>query len=236
MKALDLTNQVFGKLRALTRAPRRNDRYTRWICQCECGNQTEVRTDYLRSGHTTSCGCEKAIHFTAPKIEPKTRFGKLQVNYYDNLQNMYFCQCDCGNTTFVKGYNLINGNTQSCGCLKSKGELKINELLNTMDIKFHTQHTFDDCRFPDTNRLAHFDYAIFDNDILIGLIEYDGSQHEIGWNEQEKSLRIIKARDKYKEYYCLTHNIPLIRIPYTDYDKLTISYLQNIINQLKEGE
>lgn len=32
MKALDLTGQRFGKLVALERAPKRNDRYTRWIC------------------------------------------------------------------------------------------------------------------------------------------------------------------------------------------------------------
>ena len=85
------------------------------------------------------------------------------------------CLCDCGNTTIVKTYNLINGNTQSCGCLKSKGELKINELLNQMLITYKTQYSFDTCRFPITNRLAYFDYAIFHNDKLICLMEYDGA-------------------------------------------------------------
>ena len=66
-KALDLTNQRFGKLIALERAPKRNDKNTRWKCQCDCGNITEVRTDYLRSGHTTSCGCEKQKHFVLLK-------------------------------------------------------------------------------------------------------------------------------------------------------------------------
>jgi hypothetical protein len=32
MKALDLTNEKFGKLIALEKAPKRNDRYTRWKC------------------------------------------------------------------------------------------------------------------------------------------------------------------------------------------------------------
>jgi len=44
-KALDLTGQRFGKLIAIKRAPSRNDRYTRWICQCDCGNKCEVKTD-----------------------------------------------------------------------------------------------------------------------------------------------------------------------------------------------
>jgi hypothetical protein len=57
----------------------------------------------------------------------------------------------------------MNGNTQSCGCLKSKGELKITQLLINMKIPFKTQYSFKDCRFPKTNQMAHFDYAIFDN-------------------------------------------------------------------------
>lgn len=27
------------------------------LCKCECGQEVKVRLEYLRSGHTTSCGC-----------------------------------------------------------------------------------------------------------------------------------------------------------------------------------
>ena len=50
------------------------------------------------------------------------------------------CKCDYGNITIVKTGNLMNGNTQSCGCLKSKGELKITQLLINMKIPFKTQY------------------------------------------------------------------------------------------------
>lgn len=232
MKALDLTNQRFGKLIARARAPKRNDKYTRWICDCDCGNQVEVRTDYLRSSHTTSCGCEKALHFSN-QVEIGKQYGKLTVKQYDGLRGVYICECDCHNIIPVKGYNLLNGNTQSCGCLKSKGELKINTLLKEMGVEFKTQYAFDDCRFPDTNRLAYFDYAIFFNDKLLGLIEYDGIQHQIGWGQNEASLNEIRARDKFKEYYCYLHNIPLIRIPHTDYPKIDIQYLETLIKNLQ---
>lgn len=140
------------------------------------------------------------------------------------------CQCDCGNTVYILGYNLTNGNTQSCGCLKSKGELKINNLLIAMNIKFKTQYIFDDCRFPDTNHLAYFDYAIFNDDnSLKMLIEYDGTQHQCGWSQQEESLQKIQAKDKFKECYCLNNGIKLIRIPAKDYDKLNEEYLNKII-------
>ena len=235
MKALDLTNQKFGRLTAIQKAPKRNDKYTRWLCECECGNKIEVRTDYLRNGHTKSCGCEKALHFSR-KIKEGEKYGKLTVKKYCEGHLLYQCECECGNIVFVKGYNLINGNTQSCGCLKSKGELVITKLLQEMNINFKTQYYFQDCRFPDSNRVAYFDYAIFKNEKLIGLIEYDGQQHFTGWGQNEESLSKIKARDKYKECYCILKNIPLIRIPYSDYNKLNSDYMNKIIMKLEEAE
>ena len=31
----------------------------RWLCLCDCGRTTEVRTSHLTSGHTKSCGCRR---------------------------------------------------------------------------------------------------------------------------------------------------------------------------------
>lgn len=231
MKALDLTNQRFGKLIAIERAPKRQDKYTRWICQCDCGIKTEVRTDYLTSNHTTSCGCEKQLHFSQDDLINQ-RFGKLIV-----IQNIdgrkKLCKCDCGNTCTVMTYNLKNGNTLSCGCLKSKGEEKINQILTKYRISFKTQYYFEDCRFPETNRLAYFDYAIFENEKLLCLIEYDGPQHFLGWGQNEESLKHIQKYDKYKTEYCKLKHIPLIRIPYTEYDNISIDYILSKIEELQ---
>lgn len=54
--AIDLTNQRFGKLLVLEKSVSRN-KHTYWKCLCDCGNICEVRTNSLRTGHTTSCGC-----------------------------------------------------------------------------------------------------------------------------------------------------------------------------------
>jgi hypothetical protein len=32
----------------------------------------------------------------------------------------WFCKCSCGNEKIVAQYNLVNGNTQSCGCIKKE--------------------------------------------------------------------------------------------------------------------
>lgn len=51
-------------------------------------------------------------------------FWYLTVLYEDKSQNWkrsrWRCKCRCGNETTVKGSNLRNGNTKSCGCLRSK--------------------------------------------------------------------------------------------------------------------
>ena len=66
------------------------------------------------------------------------KYGKLKVDHYDKLHGVYVCECECGNIITVKGYNLLNGNTQSCGCLKSKGEFKLNTLLTEMGVNFQS--------------------------------------------------------------------------------------------------
>lgn len=227
-KTLDLSNQVFGDLTAISPALPREDKYTRWICKCSCGKTVEVRTDYLTSRHTTSCGHTKLKYFNKIDLTGQ-RFGKLIV-LGDIEPDSKKCKCDCGNITIVKTINLTNGNTQSCGCLKSKGELKLNTILTNLNIPFQTQYSFNDCKYPDSNRLAHFDYCIFDqNKNIYCLIEYDGEQHIVGWQHRPESLTKIQAYDAYKNYYCLIHNIPLIRIPYSDYDKLNENYILNIL-------
>lgn len=50
------------------------------------------------------------------------RFGKLLVIEYfgktSNRKSLWLCLCDCGKTIIIKGCNLKNGNTKSCGCLQ----------------------------------------------------------------------------------------------------------------------
>lgn len=54
-KKMDLTGQRFGKLTVLRPAENINDR-TAWVCRCDCGQETVVRSNNLRSGRTRSCG------------------------------------------------------------------------------------------------------------------------------------------------------------------------------------
>jgi len=56
--ALDLTGQRFGWLTAVSLAGSKAGRRL-WRCRCACGKETVVKTQRLRGGDTTSCGCRR---------------------------------------------------------------------------------------------------------------------------------------------------------------------------------
>lgn len=56
-KAVDITNQKFGRLTAKAVAYSRQGNRS-WHCDCECGTQCIVRANNLRNGHSKSCGCD----------------------------------------------------------------------------------------------------------------------------------------------------------------------------------
>src|SRR5207249_3571477 len=56
MRFVDRTGQRFARLTVMSLA-RRVRTHTLWLCQCDCGNEVEVRADSLKTGNTQSCGC-----------------------------------------------------------------------------------------------------------------------------------------------------------------------------------
>lgn len=223
----DLTGQQFGELTVLGPTEQRKNGAIVWECLCSCGKKTYVQTGNLSNGHTRSCG---HLHKTRPELHTwmlNKRFGRLTVIEFlgtSNNQNFWKCKCDCGNYTISSSARLNNGNKLSCGCLKSKGEQKIIELLDQHNIPYEYQKTFSNCLNPDTNRPLIFDFYI-DNKYII---EYDGQQHfeynDRGWSNLE-NLTQTKLRDKIKNEWCESQGIPIIRIPYTHFKNLNISDL-----------
>ena len=62
-KHKDLTGQRFGHLVVLDRSDDHvnpnGDHVIMYHCKCDCGNEVTVRSGYLRSGKTQSCGCKR---------------------------------------------------------------------------------------------------------------------------------------------------------------------------------
>ena len=227
IKVKDITNQKFGRLIAIKPTQQRQNNNVIWQCKCDCGNTVFVPAASLLSGNTKSCGClhNQQLSKRVSKDLIGQKFGHLtvikKIGTRDNRQ-IWECECDCINHTHlqVSTNALTTGNTQSCGCQKSKGETKIISLLKENNITFETQKSFETCRFKTSNALAKFDFYINNH----YLIEFDGIQHFYE-NPFWESLQKIKERDNFKNQWCKQNNIPLIRIPYTHLKDLCIKDL-----------
>lgn len=55
----NLLNKKFGKLTVISQAESKKGRVM-WLCQCECGNKTIVRSSHLTGGLIVSCGCYRS--------------------------------------------------------------------------------------------------------------------------------------------------------------------------------
>lgn len=135
----------------------------------------------------------------------------------------WLCQCECGGEKITTTTLLTTGHVTSCGCCVSKGEERIAQILRNNNILFVQQKIFKDLNTGPKGYLR-YDFYI-NNDFLL---EFDGRQHfyetPIGWNQ---SLQNQKRNDQLKNDYAKSHNIPLKRIPYWDFDKIT---LENIMS------
>lgn len=233
---IDLSNQRFGKLLVLYRdtdKPSGQGKSAYWICRCDCGQIKSIRMDKLRTGATQSCGCYSKEVRSKLFLNDLTNqnFGRLTVIERDTTKPMgkgqfayWTCKCQCGNIVSVRSAHLKNGTTQSCGCLNSSGEEKISHVLQKQNQQYRTQYTFPD--LCGDKGLLRFDFALFNKDKLIALIEYQGEQHYRKWgNESLERFLKRKEYDQKKRDYCQKHNINLIEIPYTDYNKLNWSYI-----------
>ena len=239
--------QKFGRLTVLNRDLGEHvERRLYWNCQCECGNQVVVTGKRLKDGNTRSCGClnmemrmeriqrlldtqrVNLIGEQSGRLTVIRQAEKEEVVGRPEQRTYWYCLCECGNHHIVETSDFKRGKVQSCGCMNSKGEAKITKLLEEYNIPFQKQYGFEDLH-NEQGRGYYFDFAILFNGTLSYLIEFDGIQHfsrERQFSQNEDAFDRIVERDCKKNDYCIKHNIPLIRIPYTQFDKLSIDDLK----------
>lgn len=225
----------YGRLTVMELLPPKMNQNRRALCLCDCGSTTITAVQNLRNGHTQSCGClQKEVMgaLTRLQLQPGQRFGKLTVKEFagiDNDHTLWKCQCECGTEKNYLGYLLTSGAIISCGCINSKGEEKIAQILTSNNIVFEKHKTFDTCIFPNTRAYGIFDFYV-DNKYLI---EYDGVQHykfrqnadgTKSWNTEENYKSQI-YRDEYKNKWCEENHMMLIRIPYWEFSRITLEDL-----------
>lgn len=231
---------VFGKLTVVEEIPERDStRRIHYRCKCECGNISTPSGSDLKSGNSTSCGkCSPFWNYIKYTDLTNQKFGKLTAlkpitdkedECYKNQSGrsmFWLCHCECGNDIKISANHLTQGRSRSCGCMLGKesiGEQQIKKILKDNHILFKTEISFNDLK--QTNKLR-YDFGIFDNKgNLLRLIEFDGEQHYEEQSFFKQTLTDIKNNDIIKNKYAKENNIPLVRIPYWERDKMTLEML-----------
>lgn len=109
----------------------------------------------------------------------------------------------------------------------SRGQIKIEQILQESGLKFVQQYSFPDL-LSSSHKPLRFDFCVFDdNDDIDFLIELQGEQH---YEPKEKfggyaGLRSQQYRDMKKRQYCKKHNLNLVIIPYWDLPRVNYDYI-----------
>jgi hypothetical protein PPSC2_p0627 len=196
-----------------------------WKVKCCClvdGYEWATRAD-----HVVMYGCAKCSGYVKKTTDDfKTELSAIQpdvevIGEYVARHAPIRCRCKKDGFEWEpQPGNLLAG----WGCPKckhSRGERRIEDYLVSHNIAHFCQYGFDECR--NVNKLL-FDFYIPSKRMAI---EFDGEQHfrpvKFGWSKDELAdERFERAcrNDAIKNQYCTDHNICLVRIPYTDFDKI----------------
>ncbi len=112
-KLIDITGEVFGRLTVIERSGTSKHGHTIWLCQCTCGNLTEVIKPDLKQGKTNSCGClqkeltsldrERSRKGGAVRGAQLTKHGDAHTRLYKVWKSMRM-RCTNPNDKYYKDY------------------------------------------------------------------------------------------------------------------------------------
>ena len=111
----------------------------------------------------------------------------------------------------------------------SRGEIKIEEILQDAGLNFEEEYIFPGLR-SDNGRPLRFDFVIFDDDGKIDfIIEYQGKQHYEASAKfgGKKGFYQQQYNDNKKRRFCALHDFKLIEIPYTEENLIDQDYIMH---------
>lgn len=117
-KLQDLTGIRYGRLTVVSRACNSGSGATKWLCQCDCGNEVIAAAGNLKLGRTKSCGClrKEIAHGKADTrlhriwTGMKTRCYNAESDAYDRYGGRGIEVCEDWKNSFVSFYEWAMAN------------------------------------------------------------------------------------------------------------------------------
>ena len=198
---------------------------TKLLIKCDKGHIYETTFDNLKRGRKCrECSGSKKHSYEEVK-DYLLSFGyELLSNEYKDNKTKLKMKCPNGHIIDLK-FNHFKSGVRCSKCKHSKGEEKIEQILNMYDIEYAREYKFKDCKLK---KCLPFDFYLPKYNICI---EYDGEQHykiARNFNMDLLDLMNIRYRDNYKTLFCKENNVKLIRISYLNFKNIETI----IINEL----
>jgi len=193
------------------------------ICN-HCNNIfSSTPVNHLRSGSKCSI-CYKSERLNTEKWIQRVKeihgdkFDYNLVEYIASDKKVIIKCNKCNNLFSQVPYHHADG--KGCPvCKESKGESKIAKYLKKKNINFDREKIFEGLFYK---RCLRYDFHLTALNLLI---EFDGEGHYeacFGKTVEEKQVNLedCQRRDKIKNEWAKANNIPLLRIPYWDFDRI----------------
>ena len=214
------------------------------LIKCRCKIDGTEWSSYVCNLLNQSAGCPEC---TTRRIRESQAFSQEEFEYrvskkhphikiigkYINNSTLIKCKCLIhDNEYMINPKTLLYKTGTGCpDCHQSMGEKTMLQILEKLQYNIIPQYTFSDCRYINVLRFDGYDanYNI--------AFEYQGQQHyypvnfsgDLEITQREFDLCII--RDNIKREYCKKNNIPLIEVPYWEYDNME-SFLCAELNKI----
>jgi len=209
-----------------------NDKIALTITCPAHGDYKQKPKAHLQGKGCIKCSYEKRSINTAEFI---TRAAKIHNNFYDysctqyqNARTKLEIKCPFHGVFQQKAsYHLVGNGCPRC--CSSRGEQAVEKILIEKNVEYKSEYSFPDCK---SKKKLRFDFALFQNSKLLGLIEFQGIQHfqNIKHFGGEEGLSRRKKRDSIKQKYCDKLQIPLLVLDnITNVGCLLNRFLENII-------
>ena len=132
--------------------------------------------------------------------------------YVNSVTKLRVKHNKCGRVYEVRPNDFLNTNSRCPYCSSPKGETIISNILDTLNINYEAQKTFDDLK---DNQPLSYDFYIPEQNILI---EYQGIQHyqPIDYFGGKNTFKYQQQHDKMKDDYAKDNGYNLIAVPYTE--------------------
>jgi hypothetical protein len=121
LRSHNLVGEVFGRLTVIGKMDERRDGEIVWLCVCECGQTTKVRTGGLMSGNTQGCGCRMGNPLPIVVGFKVNRLILMQIceTRSERGERLGLWDCECGTESYLCSIRaVLNERVKSCGCLR----------------------------------------------------------------------------------------------------------------------